>query len=142
MIKIPKLHMLLRSGYEIATHEPRKNRFTLYPIVPDHPSEVAYIDFYPRSQIHYFDKNMQWHNSLGPSMINQYGYEFRKHGFHHRYNGPARVSGNAAYNREMWYLHGERINGEEYKEWLDTMGINMLFITDEDKILIDLKWGS
>lgn len=65
-------------------------------------------------------------------------------GKRHRYDGPAHysISKNTRKKSEgMWFIRGIRIEGDEYLTWLADSDMDINNLSDNDKILIDLKWG-
>lgn len=62
----------------------------------------------------------------------------------HKYDGPAIDSNDHMWHTKKgtmrWYLYNRRINPEVYQEWLIEMGIDIINLTPEDILLIDMKW--
>lgn len=43
---------------------------------------------------------------------------------------------------EVWYINGKNIDSEKYLEWIDETNIDLDNITEDDKLLIYLKWSN
>lgn len=57
---------------------------------------------------------------------------------YHRYDGPACLIFD---EEEQWWIRGKNVDEVEYKKWLDESDMDMYNLSNEDKLLIDLKWG-
>lgn len=61
------------------------------------------------------------------------------YGFH-RFDGPALINSPDEDTADEWWLFGAPINGEEYKEWLKEMGMDICRLTDDDITMISMKY--
>lgn len=41
----------------------------------------------------------------------------------------------------FYFIRGNKVLSTEYHDWLDKMGMKMTKLSEEDKLLIDIKWG-
>lgn len=81
-----------------------------------------------------------WHREDGPAYINDDTTEWWFNDRHHCYTGPAIIFHPNDLNDE-WYIHGTKVKEEEYLSWLKEMDMDINNLSDEDKILIDLRWN-
>lgn len=96
------------------------------------------------------DIDVCMHSETGPAkyMIgtyNGYYYLFQIYCLFnklHRYDGPAKLEKAVDHTEEKWYIHGKRIDSVKYKSWLTDQGMDIDNLSDEDKLLINMKWGS
>lgn len=78
-----------------------------------------------------------WHREDGPAYIGKWSIEYWFNDKWHRYDGPAYID--LASQQEEYYIHQRLVDTEEYLSWLNDMGMDIDNLTDEDKVLIDLK---
>lgn len=93
------------------------------------------------------------HREGGPCVIGRYRIEWRKLGIYNRHDGPAIINGNFGFRpdwknidpvnirQSVWSINNVGIDETDYKNWLDEMGMDINNLTEEDKLLIDLKWS-
>lgn len=64
---------------------------------------------------------------------------------YHRYDGPASIDIDRFPKKHTthtsWYIRGQRVDEYHYRLWLIEMGMDINNLSDNDKVLIDLKWG-
>lgn len=101
-----------------------------------------------------FDRYTVWYNNGivhregGPaiknlSSVSNLMYEERWfiHGKMHRFDGPAYVNSSIINVKSRWYIKDNLVDEEEYTDWLKFNDIDINNLTDDDKLLILLKWG-
>lgn len=102
----------------------------------------------------YKGKDFIFHCEDGPAyyVLDSYGgknikkwvcEEYYILGEKHRYDGPAYreyLVDKEDDNFSDWYIRGCRIDGTKYKAWLIENDMDINNLTDNDKILIDVKW--
>ena len=81
----------------------------------------------------------QYHCSDGPALISYDGdfMEYWVHGLRHRLDGPATTIKSDGI--ECWFINGKNVT-HEMIEWSKEMGIDLNNLTEDDKILIQIKW--
>lgn len=135
MIKVPKQSEILNMGFILTEFTKLKTQIFKAP-EGGHPSGVYKIEFDPRLVMRCRDINNKLHNDSGAAVIHCSGYSFMKHGLLHRYDGPAQYSKYSS----TWHIHDTRISEAQYRIWLKDMGMDIDNLSDNDKILIDMKW--
>lgn len=104
---------------------------------------ITLIWYIPNEELGEIHKNNYyqfiWHREDGPAYIcesvGEYNYWINDK--LHRYDGPAQITE----NEEVWWIRDKIVDPNEYKEWLIDNGMDINNLSDNDKIIIDLKWS-
>lgn len=98
-----------------------------------------------------------WHrdSKVGPSFTKRFKgniveIQYREYDKLTRYDGPAflqdhfssAISERSKFASMQWYINNIRINEADYREWLLESGMDIDNLTINDKILIDMRWGT
>lgn len=78
------------------------------------------------------------HREDGPAFDDRHGnIQYRQNGVAHRLDGPAIFREDGSYD---WVIDGRYIT-EQIEFWAETMGIDLDNLSEDDKILISIKWS-
>ena len=79
------------------------------------------------------------HRDDGPAAIHINGQnEWYVNGKIHRLDGPAIVRNDGLY---QWWVNGKHVSQKMY-DWAKDRDIDLMNLTDEDKMIIQLEWGN
>lgn len=84
------------------------------------------------------DHNIRLHRVDGPArfMKESSASLWYYHGMLHRYDGPAHYSEYC----DFWYIKGIFVIGSDYLGWIEDHGMDINNLSENDKILIDMRW--
>lgn len=84
----------------------------------------------------------KWHREDGPAYMSDKYTEYWINDKPHRYDGPAIVwlKSPEVKGQKTWYIHGVVVDENEYISWLEESGMDINNLSDNDKVLIDLRW--
>ena len=89
----------------------------------------------------WFDEENRLHRIGGPTIeYDEGGGEYRVRGKLHRLDGPAIVCGDEDRNLNEWYINGYSVD-YQIDLWAKVMNIDLNNLSEEDKILIAVKWS-
>lgn len=85
-----------------------------------------------------------FHRTDGPAYIETVGgyASYWEYDVLHRYDGPVYVYDGNLKAGDQWRIRGKVVDEGKYKAWLLEQDMDIFNLSDNDKILIDLKWGS
>lgn len=80
------------------------------------------------------------HCDDGPAICTENIWRYMVNNCLHRYDGPALIY---RYGKleDLWFIRDTLVPEDAYLDWLIDMGMDRKNLSDEDKLLIDMKWG-
>lgn len=116
------------------------------PIGLNGPPEKMYYHYIVEDGVEQIDSSSidctRWHREDGPAFWCEDGHEeYWIIDERHRYEGPAVVYGRDVITKNEYWIRNNEIDGEQYLSWIKENGIDLKNLSDNDKIMIDMKWG-
>lgn len=94
------------------------------------------VCFETESGTYYLNSDDRFHNTDGPAIISDGYAEYWVDGKLHRLDGPAVIYEDG---KTRWFINGDELT-EEITHWAKDMNIDLDNLTDEDKVLLVMKF--
>lgn len=142
---IPHKDELIEEGFVVKSLSQIQNGGCTLIVPNGHPSGASTVLLNPERFVWYAEntttigRNFDYHNLHGPAVVTVLSSMYCVRHKRHRYEGPAWYEHGTF--REIWSIWDHSVTGSEYKAWLKDSGMDIDNLTDEDKVLIDLRWS-
>lgn len=98
------------------------------------------IEYNNGTKFWYVDGQLHRENGNPSCVYNTGETEYFFNGKLHRYNGYCSASLQNVYG-STYFIHGNEVDAKQYLSWVEEQGMDVNNLSDNDKTLIDIKWG-